>query len=143
MSDAFHKSSAVLQRLSSVSPQARHYFEILTNLSDAIALRQQKTADEKRRMNSRYMDNVFVNRRHEVAPAIEAQGGDQRPSDDNHGFNGDRSFQHEGILDYDYLAAYDSAAMPYADNVSSGIGWPADDLFFDWQPLAPFFDDTT
>lgn len=60
--EAFHNAIAVLERLASVSPQARHYLEILRTLSDAIVARREQVGREQRRRkrSNPYVSQIFT-----------------------------------------------------------------------------------
>ncbi|EME81416.1 uncharacterized protein MYCFIDRAFT_140761, partial [Pseudocercospora fijiensis CIRAD86] len=57
---AFANSIAVLERLAQVSPQARHYYDILSTFSDAIHSRREQLGREKRQKSSQYVSQIFT-----------------------------------------------------------------------------------
>ncbi|KAK8189936.1 uncharacterized protein BKA78DRAFT_296209 [Phyllosticta capitalensis] len=62
--DAFNEARKVLQFLARLSPQAEHYFEILSNFSEAIGKHRQQLAHQKRR-SSRYVSQIFTMETHD------------------------------------------------------------------------------
>ena len=50
----------MLWKLSELSPQAGHYYKILTSFSDAITLYQHQLLHERKRVASQYMDPIFM-----------------------------------------------------------------------------------
>lgn len=57
---AFQNAISVLEQLGQLSPQARHYFEILTTFSDAIHARREQLGRERRQKSDRYVSQIFT-----------------------------------------------------------------------------------
>jgi hypothetical protein len=60
MDDAFGAAREVLERLAPHSPQAAHYYEILSGFSDAIQRHREQSAREKRPANSKYVEQIIT-----------------------------------------------------------------------------------
>lgn len=57
---AFQNAISVLERLGQISPQARHYFEILSTFSDAVHARREQIGRERRKKSDRYVSQIFT-----------------------------------------------------------------------------------
>ncbi|KAL1955725.1 hypothetical protein VTO42DRAFT_8123 [Malbranchea cinnamomea] len=57
--DAFTKSCLVLAALAELSPQAKHYHEILSNFAEAISKYQQRIAYERQHTTSQYVNQIL------------------------------------------------------------------------------------
>lgn len=57
--DAFTKSRLILETLAELSPQAKHYHEILSNFAEAISKYQQRIAYERQHTTSQYVNQIF------------------------------------------------------------------------------------
>lgn len=135
---AFHQTRAVLRKLAEQSLQAGHYYEILTSLSDAIALYQRKLADEQKHTTSQYLDQIFTGAASpSVEDAVQPTGLDANlaiQSDVDALLDPSQSLNPTG------MALDNMTTGPYGLMVSEGFPWPADDLSFDWQMYEPFLD---
>ncbi|OAP56024.1 hypothetical protein AYL99_10176 [Fonsecaea erecta] len=60
MDDAFSNAREVLGNLSIHSPQAEHYYEILTGFADVIQRHRQHLSREKRRHKNKYVDQILT-----------------------------------------------------------------------------------
>ena len=60
MDAAFNGAREVLKKLSENSPQAEHYYEILTGFADAIQRHRQHLSREKRRSNNKYVSQLLT-----------------------------------------------------------------------------------
>ncbi|KIV95395.1 hypothetical protein PV10_03059 [Exophiala mesophila] len=60
MDEAFNGAREVLKKLSPHSPQAEHYYEILTGFADAIQRHRQHLAREKRRSQNKYVNQILT-----------------------------------------------------------------------------------
>ncbi|KIX00330.1 uncharacterized protein Z518_10469 [Rhinocladiella mackenziei CBS 650.93] len=60
MDESFNGAREVLKKLSEHSPQAEHYYEILTGFADAIQRHRQHLSREKRRSNNRYVNQILT-----------------------------------------------------------------------------------
>lgn len=58
--NAFSQSQIILQHLATRSPQAKHYYDILNYLSDAIERRQQQRATPSRKQNAFSIDQIMT-----------------------------------------------------------------------------------
>ncbi|KAK7550099.1 putative C6 transcription factor [Phyllosticta citricarpa] len=63
--DAFNEARKVLQFLARLSPQAEHYYEILSNFSEAIGKHRQQLAHQKRRVKKKYVSQIFTMETHD------------------------------------------------------------------------------
>ncbi|RFU27094.1 hypothetical protein B7463_g9244, partial [Scytalidium lignicola] len=68
MEEAFASACAVLKTLAKLSPQAEHYRDILTQLSDAINNYRQQLAFERRHSNEQYVSRILTI---SVAPTLD------------------------------------------------------------------------
>ena len=57
--DAFCKARRILEVLAELSPQAKHYHEILSNFAEAIARYQQRIAYERQGTGSQYVSQIL------------------------------------------------------------------------------------
>ena len=137
--DAFHEAREVLKKIAELSPQAGHYFQILTSFSDAIASYQQKLSQEKKQKASQYMDQIFTRDNNDQAgntvPTSSTRTALNLPA------HGSETMNPLDSLDSGRLAGYNMTDGPYGMMISEGFPWPADDFNFDWQTCAPLFDD--
>lgn len=60
MDESFNGAREVLKKLAAHSPQAEHYFEILTGFADAIQRHRQHLAREKRRSQNKYVNQILT-----------------------------------------------------------------------------------
>lgn len=93
------QTQAVLQHFSALSPQARHYHEILQAFNGAISLHQQKFILERTRSNGLYMDDMFQASLKDVATGSDVS---QETSSSLISSNGLSAGQHGGILEDDF-----------------------------------------
>lgn len=68
--EAFTSTRTVLQVLAGQSPQAELYYDILTEMSDAITKYRQQLASERRRSTGQYVTQIFTIK---TAPASSTQ----------------------------------------------------------------------
>lgn len=59
MDESFNGAREVLKKLSDHSPQAEHYYEILTGFADAIQRHRQHLAREKRKSQNKYVNQIL------------------------------------------------------------------------------------
>ncbi len=67
MDDAFSSAREVLRSLSAQSPQAEHYYEILTGLADVIQRRRQHLSRGSRPSRNKYVDQIL---KFDVSPSV-------------------------------------------------------------------------
>lgn len=60
MDDSFSNAREVLRSLSANSPQAEHYYEILTGLADVIQRRRQHLSRGNRPSRNKYVDQILT-----------------------------------------------------------------------------------
>ncbi|KAH0842483.1 putative Fungal specific transcription factor [Fonsecaea pedrosoi] len=60
MDDSFNNAREVLRNLSLQSPQAEHYYEILSGFADVILRHRQHLSREKRRFKNKYVDQILT-----------------------------------------------------------------------------------
>jgi hypothetical protein len=132
--EAFRQSREALEKLAQYSPQAGHYYEILTSLSDAIGIYQRRLSDERKRLASQYMDQIFTSEPNKLVedPSLSAS------VDSTIGFE---PWSMTDGLDAGNLADLPMTSGPYGTMISEGFPWPADDFQVDWNTYAPFLDD--
>lgn len=71
--NAFQNAIATLERLAQVSPQARHYYEILSTFSDAILSRREQLGRERRKKSNQYVSQIFTADFHDPNAALQQQ----------------------------------------------------------------------
>lgn len=140
--EAFHHARDVLRFLAALSPQAEHYHDILCSFYDAIELHRAKSTNYRKRVASRYMDQLFTS---DVAD--HASSAESMPS--SVGTEGGSAMglsSHTSV----YMDGLDFGSIGLTSNVGGTTdvqlqGYdgppPLDDFGLDWQPFAPFFDD--
>lgn len=130
---SFQMAITVLERLSRTSPQARHYYEILTAFSDAINARREKLNRERRKKSDRFVSQIFTtdsdqaessSRTHALNHTVGSSGGIDNTLDGAPEFSFDTS-----TLDF----------PPFPDQ-SQGEDWIdlpflSDDLYIDWSSI--------
>lgn len=131
--EAFQQSISALKQMAAFSPQAGHYYEILSSLSNAIDAHRSKKAQDRKRLTSRYVDQVLTFGMENGNEAL----GKELLSDDaaaapGYGIQSPGSNVHP---------PESRSYSPPGLGISEGFPWPADDLDIDWQPFAPFLDD--
>ncbi|KAF7197417.1 putative transcriptional regulatory protein [Pseudocercospora fuligena] len=144
--NAFANSIVVLERLALVSPQARHYYEILSTFSDAVHSRREQLGREKRKKSNQYVSQIFTadfqdpNATLQAAPyTTPSSGGGPANLDTNSG----------GTTDLDGMVGFDFDASSFG-TVNDGLGrFPShsddlgndfllsDNLYIDWESLWP------
>ncbi|OAL23608.1 hypothetical protein AYO22_06185 [Fonsecaea multimorphosa] len=90
MDDSFHNAREVLRNLSIHSPQAEHYYEILSGFADVIQRHRQHLSREKRRYKNKYVDQILTL---DVSPSA---GGSQSTSSPRTPLSNDRGI---GVLE--------------------------------------------
>ena len=129
-----------MEKLAQLSPQAGHYFDILTSLSDAVGIYQRRLSEDRKRMASQYMDQIFT--LGSSKQSIEQTILSDNPSATNISADDFDSWHLTDNADPNKLADNHMMPGPYGAIISEGFPWPADDLEFEWQTYAPFVDDT-
>lgn len=137
--EAFRNCRKALEKLAHFSPQAGHYHKILTSLSDAIGTYQRKLFEDRKRMTSQYMDQIFTAESNK--PPEEPILPTSIASAISMPFNGLESWNAIDGLDASNLADVQMTPGPYGTMISEGFPWPADDFQLDWDSYAPFLDD--
>lgn len=121
--EAFKNAIAVLRMIAALSPQAGHYTDILTKLSEAVQRYKRQLQDERRRLTNDYVDQIF---------SIDLAQPPGYPSP----LSG--SFEHGGAT------ADGLHEVSFPPDMLSGVplGDPSpEDLSLDWQPFGMFFED--
>lgn len=122
------------------SPQAGHYYEILTSLNNAIEIYRTKRAEERKRLTSQYVDQVLTFDMESGTPQGNAVSGDG--SFPANGLTNTYADGNDPNVAGTDLSAFQSGVLtPFGTSISEGFPWPADDLEIDWQPFAPFLDE--
>lgn len=123
--------------MSAFSPQARHYFQILSALSDAVELHRAAKAEERKRWTSQYVDHFDTSNK--VSDDPQAAGAEMLPDKElsDAFLNGDSS----SSWNLDMQPIPIGSCTPLGTGISQEFPWPADDLDIDWEPFAPFLDD--
>lgn len=139
-SEAFRQSRDALQKMSAFSPQARHYFQILSALNDAVELHRVTKAEERKRWTSQYVDQVLTfDSSNSLSDDTQAAGAemlqDKELSDAF--LDGDPSSSWNLDMQHDQA----DSCTPLGTGISQEFPWPADDLDIDWEPFAPFLGD--
>jgi hypothetical protein len=137
--EAFRQSRTALEKLAQLSPQAGHYSEILTALSDAIGIYQRKLCEDRRRMTSQYMDQIFTAPADKPAEVPSLPLG--IPSNESMPSIGTEPWCAMDDLEAGNLGEYNMMSGPYGTMISEGFPWPADDFQIDWQTYASFLDE--
>ena len=132
---AFHQARAVLQKLSALSLQAAHYYEILTSLSEAITLYQRKLSSAQKEITSQYLDQIFT------ANTKDPSGGTTLPVNLDPSLdisaNADGMLNAANNFDPNSSSLDNMLSGPYGMMISEGFPWPADDFAFDWNTYEP------
>lgn len=122
--EAFRNAIAVLKMIAALSPQAGHYWDILTKFSEAIQRYKHQLKDERRRLTNEYVDQIFT---------IDLSQPQGYPSPISGSFeNGPASAN-----------SVNEVSFP-PDMLPGGpLGDPSPDvdLSLDWQPFGMFFED--
>lgn len=133
--DAFQNAIAVLERLAQFSPQARHYFEILSTFSDAITTRREQLGRERRKKSDRFVSQIFTADFHDdaLASAYDATTASAPNASANHASETELNT----IMNFDFDAAsYDLSAFP-----QPAEEWEmpllSDNLYIDWESVWP------
>lgn len=138
---AFQNAISVLERLAQVSPQARHYFEILSTLSDAIHTRREQLGRERRKKSDRFVSQIFTADFHDgssMPPPPANVTPSSAPSNIDPSLNGDVSSNDPADFNFD-PATYDLSAFPQADEWAD-MPLLSDNLYIDWESIMPAFD---
>lgn len=133
---AFQQSRSALQKMAAFSPQAGHYCEILTTLGHAIDTYCAKKIEERKRLSSRYVDQILTFDAESTPGAYDQDYGASppgAPATYQPGDEGSYSTNPEGLEFESYT--------PLGTTISGDFPWPADDLEIDWQLFASFLDD--
>lgn len=141
--NAFQNSISVLERLAQVSPQARHYFDILGTFADAIQLRREQAERERQQKGNRLVNQIFTvdlcsnenpsNNNLEVAGATNAtaQSIPYRPEPDQN----EGAYATGASFDFDTVTRNVTAFDAWAD-----IPFLSDNLYIDWESTWPITD---
>lgn len=137
---AFQNAIAVLERLAQLSPQARHYYEILSTLADAIATRRQQLGTERRKRSSQYVSQIFtadldggnsaLSSAHVLPSAGEAGTSMQLNATSTAGLGGMTTFDFNASS-LDGLAAFPSQS----EDAWGDLQLMSDNLYIDWEGL--------
>lgn len=143
---AFQNAISVLEQLGQLSPQARHYFEILSTFSDAIYARREQLGRERRRKSDRYVSQIFTADFQDPSVAgtsnAPAATGDAAAytTPSSAGVNGATGVDPniDPMLNFD-LDGYDfSLNYPQAPNDEwTDMPLLSDNLYIDWESLWP------
>lgn len=133
---AFHQARAVLQKLSALSLQAAHYYEILTSLSDAIALYQRKLSNAQKEITSQYLDQIFTSSTNDTSGGTTLPVNNLDPSLDIPA-NADGMLNTTNSFDPNGTSLDNMITGNYGMMISEGFPWPADDFAFDWNTYEP------
>lgn len=137
--EAFQNAIAVLERLAQLSPQARHYFEILTTFSDAIFIRRDQIGKERQRKSDRFVSQIFTaefhggNQAHSVYPANAASEPSQTSVE---GSSAHADLNSMMNFDFD-TASYDLSAFPQSTDEWADVHLLSDNLYIDWESVWP------
>ncbi|KAI5363670.1 hypothetical protein Slin15195_G093230 [Septoria linicola] len=137
---AFQNAIAVLERLGVVSPQARHYYEILSTLSDAIMARREQLGRERRKKSNQYVSQIFTADFHDgsaQAPAYTTPSSG--PSNVDISAGGSAGLDSMMGFDFD-TSSFDGLSTSFPEQADGG--WTADpllsdNLYIDWETLWP------
>ena len=136
--EAFRRACEVLKKLAELSPQAGHYYQILSTLGSAVSSFRRKRVEDRKQLTSQFMDEIFTGDANiasgEVLPTSfrpdsTAELGEGAP------------IPSTGTAESETFADYGNAYGPYGMMVSEGFPWPADDLSFDWPAFGPVMDE--
>ncbi|KAF2160630.1 hypothetical protein M409DRAFT_70365 [Zasmidium cellare ATCC 36951] len=143
---AFQNAISVLEQLGQLSPQARHYFEILSTFSDAIYARREQLGRERRKKSDRYVSQIFTADFQDPSVAgtssAPAATGDAAAytTPSSAGVNGATGVDPniDPMLNFD-LDGYDlSLNYPQAPNDEwTDMPLLSDNLYIDWESLWP------
>lgn len=134
--EAFQNAIAVLERLGQFSPQARHYFDILTTFSDAIRTRREQLGKERRKKSDRFVSQIFTADFHNesVAPFANSTSADPGPSSAAETADVDLN----GTMNYDLnTASFDLSAFPQITEEWMDVPLLSDNLYIDWESVWP------
>ncbi|KAK5102135.1 hypothetical protein LTR70_006635 [Exophiala xenobiotica] len=76
--NAYSNAQTVLQQLSLLSPQAKHYHEILNDFSEAIGKYHRQKLNKKRRATNQYLDHIFDLESNTQSQNISGETGQQQ-----------------------------------------------------------------
>lgn len=140
--EAFQQSRNALQRIAAFSPQASHYYEILTALHNAIERHRSKRADERKRFTSQYVDQVLTFGQDSSLPTTDnALDPTLFDVNDTPQLDFDGDGDDDNALDQDNRPLPSDTLDQYDLSISEDFPWPGDDLEIDWEPFAPFLDE--
>lgn len=153
---AFQNAISVLEQLGQLSPQARHYFEILSTFNDAIHARREQLGRERRKKSDRYVSQIFTADFQD--PSIsqpEPAAAYTTPSSGGGGVavSGEGTGSANGNVNLDPLLGGVGVDL---DGYDLGMGYPqqeqgqaddwtdmpllSDNLYIDWESLWPVLD---
>ncbi|KAM3413807.1 hypothetical protein BST61_g10490 [Cercospora zeina] len=137
---AFANAIAVLERLALISPQARHYYEILSTLSDAVTARREQLGRERRKKSNQYVSQLFTAVFHDGAAAAPSYTTPSSgPSNMDLSAGGGAGL--DGMMGFDFDASsLDSLSASFPEQTDGS--WTADpllsdNLYIDWESLWP------
>lgn len=128
-SEAFQGACSVLMNFSSLSPQAKHYHEILTAFSDAINKHRQQRLDARRRTTNQFIDQIFTIDLKNPSAAEPAYLSPESGSMDMMTTGGSLPSDQDHVLD----AAMGMPGFGMEDAANLPMMW--DDLSADWPQL--------
>lgn len=137
--NAFDQSRKALQKMAAFSPQAGHYFEILTSFDSAIGTHWVQSVEEQSREMIPSPDQFLTF--DEQNGEGQQTGAASLNSNDFVFSESSRETLGQDLLSNDAQSIGGTSYSPFGLGVSEGFPWPADDLDIDWQPFAPFLDD--
>lgn len=137
--EAFQNAIAVLERLAQFSPQARHYFEILSTFSDAINTRREQLGRERRKKSDRFVSQIFTadfNAGNVAAPTQDSTAASAPLNDGIQ--SGAQGMDINGMMNFDFDAAtYDMSGFPQTADEWSDMPLLSDNLYIDWESIWP------
>lgn len=139
--EAFQNAIAVLERLAPCSPQARHYFEILSTFSEAIHTRREQLGRERRKKSDRFVSQIFTASFHDsnqnLPPLATPSSG---PSNIDPNIVPGSGLDSMNNFDFDFnSAAYDLPTFPDQE-AWTDMPLLSDNLYIDWESIWPVMD---
>lgn len=137
--ESFRNAIAVLERLAQFSPQARHYFEILTTFSDAIHTHREQVGRERKRKSNRFVNQIFTADFHDdnLAPAAFTTSTDNRLSYDNAAATAASNADINSTMDLHLdTATFGLSSLQQSDEWSD-VPLLSDNLYIDWESVWP------
>ncbi|CZT14130.1 uncharacterized protein RCC_00103 [Ramularia collo-cygni] len=140
--EAFRNAITVLERLAKFSPQARHYFDILTSFSEAVYLRREQLGRERRKKSDRFVSQIFTADFHDACSAppvvVLVESAASGPSQGDVGVNDPIDVDLNGAMNLEFDAAsYDLSSFPQLTDEWSDVPLLSDNLYIDWESVWP------